>query len=54
MVIDNLGVYRTKMYEDFDLWNFVKQKKAEGKIRHIGFSFHSTAEELEEILKAHP
>lgn len=28
--------------------------KKEGKIRHVGFSFRSTAEELEEILKAHP
>ncbi len=36
------------------MWNFVKEKKEEGLIKHIGFSFHSTPEELEEILKAHP
>ena len=28
--------------------------KEQGKIRHYGFSFHSTPEELDEILTAHP
>ena len=28
--------------------------KAEGKIRHVGFSFHDTAEVLEQILTAYP
>ncbi len=36
------------------MWDFVQQKKAEGLIRHIGFSFHSTPEELDAILLAHP
>lgn len=53
-LLHNLGQNRTKVFDDFDLWNFVLEKKAEGKIRHVGFSFHSDAEELEEILKAHP
>ncbi len=53
-LLHNLGVSRTKFFDDFDVWNFVKQQKAEGKIKHIGFSFHSNAEELEEILIAHP
>lgn len=33
---------------------FVQRMKTEGRIRHIGFSFHDTAEALEEILKDHP
>ena len=53
-LLHNLGEKRTHVFEDFDLWNFVKEKKAEGKIRHIGFSFHSTPEELEAILQEHP
>ena len=53
-LLHNLGSVRTKYFDDFDIWNFVKEKKAEGLIRHIGFSFHSNAEELEEILTAHP
>ena len=53
-LLHNLGEGRTKAFDDFDMWEFVKEKKAEGKIRHIGFSFHSTPEELEQILIAHP
>ena len=53
-LLHNLGEMRTHWFDDFDMWEFVKQKKAEGKIRHIGFSFHSTPEELEAILQAHP
>lgn len=53
-LLHNLGESRTKFFDDFDMWNFVKEKKAEGLIKHIGFSFHSTPEELEEILIKHP
>ena len=53
-LLHNLGEGRTHFYDDFGIWEFAKEKKAEGKIRHIGFSFHSTPEELEAILQAHP
>lgn len=35
-------------------WDFVQRLKNEGKVRHIGFSFHDTPDVLESILKAHP
>lgn len=53
-LLHNLGEHRTKFFDDFDMWSFVKEKKEEGLIKHIGFSFHSTPEELEEILTDHP
>lgn len=53
-LLHNLGEHRTKYFDDFDMWNFAAEKKAEGKIKHVGFSFHSTPEELEEILIKHP
>ena len=53
-LLHNLGEARTKYFDDFDLWNWVQEKKAQGLIKHVGFSFHSTPEELEEILNAHP
>ena len=53
-LLHNLGQERTKAFDEFDLWNFVFEMKKQGKIRHVGFSFHSSAEELEEILTAHP
>ena len=53
-LLHNLGEARTKFFDDFDLWSFVQQKKKEGVIKHVGFSFHSTPEELEELLINHP
>ncbi|MBQ1262860.1 MAG: aldo/keto reductase [Oscillospiraceae bacterium] len=35
-------------------FEFIAQKKAEGKIKHIGFSFHDDAETLDMILTEHP
>lgn len=35
-------------------FDFIAQKKAEGKVRHIGFSFHDSPELLERILNDHP
>lgn len=53
-LLHNLGEHRTKYFDDFDMWTWVQEQKAAGKIKHVGFSFHSTPEELEEILNAHP
>ena len=53
-LLHNLGEMRTHFFEDFDLWDFVRDLKDQGKIRHYGFSFHGTPEELEQILEAHP
>lgn len=53
-LLHNLGEGRTHFFEDFDMWSFVQEKKAEGLIKHVGFSFHSTPEELDEILTKHP
>lgn len=53
-LLHNLGEGRTEAFDRFEIWDFVKEKKARGLVRHIGFSFHSTPKELEEILKAHP
>jgi len=41
-------------YVKYDCFNWGVQKKAEGKIRHFGFSFHGTPELLEKILDEHP
>jgi predicted aldo/keto reductase-like oxidoreductase len=41
-------------YEHYDCFEWGKQKKAEGKIRHFGFSYHGTPELLERVLEKHP
>ncbi|MBQ8974433.1 MAG: aldo/keto reductase [Oscillospiraceae bacterium] len=43
-----------KTAKKFDSFKFVLEKKAEGKIKKVGFSFHDTPEVLEEILTAFP
>jgi len=41
-------------YEQFDCFNWLQEKKKQGLVRHIGFSFHDTPEVLDEILTKHP
>ena len=41
-------------YEQFDCFNWVLEKKAQGLVRHAGFSFHDTPELLDEILTKYP
>lgn len=53
-LLHNLGEGRTKYFDDFHMWDWIKEKKDSGLIKHIGFSFHSTPKELDEILTAHP
>ena len=53
-LLHNLGQNRTAKFEEFDLWNWALEKKKEGLIRHLGFSLHASAEELDAILTAHP
>ena len=53
-LLHNLGNFRSEFFDRFDCWNFAQEKKKEGLVKHVGFSFHSTPEELEEILTAHP
>lgn len=43
-----------KKYEEWNLFEYVKQLQDEGKIKHYGFSFHGTPELLDELLTRHP
>ena len=49
-LLHNLGESRTKYFDDYNMWDFVQEQKAKGLIKHVGFSFHSTPEELDAIL----
>ena len=53
-LLHNLGGTRTQLFEDWGIWEFLKEKKEQGLIRHLGFSMHDTADALEEVLKKHP
>ena len=53
-LLHNLGEHRTQYFDQFDMWSWIQEKKKEGLIKHAGFSFHSTPEELDKILTDHP
>lgn len=46
------GNYKT--YDKYHIWDFVKEQKAKGLIKHWGFSFHATPDILDEVLTKHP
>ncbi len=41
-------------YDRFHLWDYVRELKAQGLVKHCGFSFHADPDLLEELLTAHP
>ena len=53
-LLHNMGEQRTHYFDDFGIWDFLQARKAEGLIRHLGFSFHDKAAALDELLTAHP
>lgn len=53
-LLHNLGVTHYEIAKNMDSFAFIQQKKAAGKIRNIGFSYHDHADLLDEILTAHP
>ena len=42
------------IYEQYDCFNWLLEKQRQGLVRHVGFSFHDTAELLDRILTEHP
>ena len=53
-LLHNLGPGRTEFFDRFGLWDWALERREEGRIRHFGFSFHSTPDELDRLLRAHP
>ena len=43
-----------KKAQKFKVYEFLKKKKEEGKIKHLGFSFHDTPQVLQNIASAYP
>lgn len=52
--LHGLGEATYRQSEEMHAFEFVKQLKADGRVRHIGLSFHDKAELLDEILTRHP
>ena len=53
-LLHNLSNWTKKAYTDIDSFAFVRNLKKEGKIKHLGISFHDNAKLLDKILTQYP
>lgn len=53
-LLHDMGAERYEIYKKYDCFSWIAEKKRQGLIRHMGFSFHDTAEVLDQILTEHP
>lgn len=53
-LVHNVGGKLWKFTERYNVLDFLAKKKEEGKIRHIGFSFHDDYEFFEEVIDKFP
>ena len=53
-LLHNLSNWTKKAYTEIDSFAFARKLKEEGKIKHLGISFHDNAKLLDEILTQHP
>lgn len=52
--LHNVNSSSIKIFDEFGCFNWLKEKKAEGYAKRIGFSFHDGPEFLDKILTEHP
>ncbi len=52
-LLHNINVPIWKRLQKFNAFDFLERKKAEGKIKHIGFSFHDSFQLFEEVINAY-
>ena len=53
-LIHDVGVDHYKIYQELECFEWLAEKKRQGLVKHIGFSFHDTAEFLDKVLTEHP
>lgn len=53
-LIHNVGQLSLAAFERLGTFDFVRSLRERGYARHIGFSFHGTADVLEQVLQKHP
>lgn len=53
-LIHDIEAVNYDRYKQMDCFNWALEKKAQGLIKHLGFSFHDTAELLETVISEHP
>ena len=52
--LHDINILSIEVYERLDCFEWLKEKKASGLVKHIGFSFHDSPELLDKVLTEHP
>ena len=52
--IHDINAHSIEVYDRLDCFEWLKEKKASGLVKHIGFSFHDGPELLDKVLTEHP
>lgn len=53
-LIHDVNHHSHEIYTKLDCYNWILEKKEQGLVKHIGFSFHDDAEFLDKILTENP
>ena len=53
-LLHDICVTHYDIYNKFDCFSWIREKKAQGLVKKIGFSFHDTPELLDQVLTEHP
>ncbi len=53
-LLHDVGRGHYQKLTDLDCFGWLREKKEQGLVRHIGFSFHDTADFLDKVLTEHP
>ena len=53
-MLHGINAKQNEKAEKLGAWTFLQDLQAKGLIHHLGFSFHGSPEDLEEILSRHP
>lgn len=53
-LLHDIGTHHYEIYTELDCFHWLKEKKEQGLVKTIGFSFHDNAELLDRVLTEHP
>ena len=53
-LLHDIGAHHYDMFNDLDCFTWLKEKKEQGLVKKIGFSFHDNAALLDKVLTEHP
>ena len=52
--LHDVNSHSIRTFDKLNCWDFILEKKRQGLVRHVGFSFHDGPELLDRVLSEHP